>query len=202
MNLLMNMTTTEITKFSLLLVENDLAKADQLIKALGNENHDIVHVIEGHVSLAQRVKQQSPDILILDIESPERDVIDSLSQCNYFRLKSIALFSMMENREIITHLVKLGLTAYISDVDNVQEVLRYLHQAILQFIDNENKLKLKVKEQELIVRATECFMRLKGISAEEALKKINKMVNNQNQNIENVSRSIIALGKMYDSPLC
>ena len=134
----MNMTTTEITKFSLLLVENDLAKADQLIKALGNKNHDIVHVIEGHVSLAQRVKQQSPDILILDIESPERDVIDSLSQCNYFRLKSIALFSMMENREIITHLVKLGLTAYISDVVNVQEVLRYLHQAILQFIDNEN----------------------------------------------------------------
>lgn len=202
------MTTTEIIKFNVLLVENDQAKAEQLISALGRDNYDIIHVNHGQLSLLQQVKKQSPDILILDIESPERDAIDSLTLINNTNSKSIDMFSQQDDKEVIHNLVRAGVSAYICGSVDSQRVGALLNTAMARFNEHQqlnincDKNHQLFIDKKLIEQAKEWFMKRKGITAEEAYNAIGKMALRNNQNIDEVAKNIITVAKMLDNSLC
>ncbi|GHE83348.1 ANTAR domain-containing response regulator [Thalassotalea profundi] len=212
MNLSMNMTTTDNAKFNVLLVENDPAKSNQLIKALGSNNYDIVHVNQeqllqeqkahGKKSLLEYVEQEAPDILILDIESPDRDVIDSLTLLDNTSLMPIVMFSDQTDTRVINSLIKAGVSAYICGSVDSRRIGSLLNIAMIRFNENQKQANRKISHPRLITdpkiieQATQELIQLKGITAKEAYLVINKTAMSNNQSIEDVAKNIISLAKM------
>jgi DNA-binding response OmpR family regulator len=60
---------------NLLVVEDDEAISEPLIRALSREGHDVVHVRSGEAAL-DRVESEAPDLIVLDVGLPGIDGID------------------------------------------------------------------------------------------------------------------------------
>ena len=101
-------------KVKVLLVENNKHKANDFRNALDDSNYHIVQVSNSGVSLLKEVDVFIPDVIIIDIESPDRDMLDSLNKISKSAPKPVVMFSDQENTELINLLVKSGVTAYVA----------------------------------------------------------------------------------------
>ena len=101
-------------KLKILLAENNHAKAKALISILTNTEYDIHHIAHSGVPLLKDVEQLNPDIIIIDIESPDRDMLENLNKISQFAPKPIIVFSEQQHpNPTINQIVKSGVSAYV-----------------------------------------------------------------------------------------
>ena len=80
-----------------MLVDQDPARAAILEQALLDEGYQVVARVPAGGDLLDEVRRASPDMIIIDMELPDRDTLESLSSINRDQPKPIVMFA--ENSE-------------------------------------------------------------------------------------------------------
>ena len=191
-------------KVKVLLVENDHDKANGFINALDSSNYHIARVSNTGVSLLKEVNTFVPDVIIIDIESPDRDMLDSLNKISKSAPKPIVMFSEQEDTNIINLLVKSGVTAYVAGGVNPKRVKSILDTAIARFTeyqglkDELKTTKQKLTNQRVVERAKLWVMQTKNYSEKEAYHSMRKMAMDNSQKLEDVAKNILSLASMLE----
>ncbi|MBA6341110.1 ANTAR domain-containing protein [Colwellia sp. MB02u-10] len=187
-----------------LLAEINHAKAKVLMSVLINEQYDIYHVAHSGVPLLRDVEQLNPDVIIIDIESPNRDMLENLNKISQFAPKPIVVFSEQQcANTTINQMVKSGVSAYVVGEVNQTRVKSIIDVAIARFelfqgLKQElADTKQKLSSQKSIDKAKRWLMETKQLSEIDAYHFIRKIAMDNSQKMDDVAKNILAVASIF-----
>lgn len=183
-----------------LLIDDDAERATALSAALDKSRYQVSHLVGSESSLLKEVDSRQPDIIIIDVESPDRDILESLHTLNTVNPKPIVMFSEQEDTQLINQSTRSGVSAYVvgADVSN-SKVKTILDAAIARFDqmqqlrDQLEESKRQLASQKVIDQAKVLLMETKKISEKEAYQHIRKIAMDNGQRMDQVAKNIIAI---------
>ncbi len=62
----------------ILLIDEDTERSESVASVLDDSIYTVIHMSSSDGQLLRQVDQLQPDIIVIDIESPSRDILESL----------------------------------------------------------------------------------------------------------------------------
>jgi response regulator NasT len=163
---------------------------------------DVVRIDEMG-NLLKRIYALDPDVILIDLENPSRDVLEQMFQVSRIVKRPIAMFVDQSDTASIQASVDAGVSAYI--VGNLQKeriksildlcISRFNAFARLQ--DELERTKSALEDRKVIDRAKGILMKAKNLSEEDAYALMRKTAMNEKKKIAEIAQSIITAAEMF-----
>lgn len=182
----------------ILLIDEDPDRATVLAQALQGKGYALVATLAPRDLSAKRVQEIAPDVIIVDMESPSRDTIDSMRQINADQPRPIVMFVDQSDDTMIQEAMQAGVSAYIIDGMNPRRVKPIIDVAVARFRefqalrDELKKTKATLSERKLIERAKGLLMRERGIGEDAAYAALRKLAMDRQQRLVDVAEALLA----------
>ena len=182
----------------ILLVDQNADRAAILEEGLRDAGcRDITIVREMH-SLMRRILEVDPDVIFIDLENPNRDVLEQMFQVSRSVRRPIAMFVDQADTESIHRAVQSGVGAYVVDGLHKDRVKTILDTAVGHF-NTFNKLREELEranqaleDRKLIERAKGILMKERGVNESEAYGLLRTAAMNENRRIIDVARGVVS----------
>ncbi|QBZ83178.1 putative transcriptional regulatory protein pdtaR [Hydrogenovibrio crunogenus] len=182
-----------------MLVDDDSARAALLSQALRDHGYEVIARVEPGPSLLSKVAKVLPDMIVIDTDSPDRDILESMSLLNEHNPMPVVMFSDVEDETVIQEAIRSGVSGYIAKGVDQQRVKSIMNVAIARFreyqaLKNELKqTKDELESKKLIDQAKHLLMSQKGVSEQEAYEAMRKMSMDRNIRMADVAENIISV---------
>ena len=162
----------------------------------------VVHLNET-ANLLARVYAIDPDVILIDLENPSRDVLEQMIQVSRIVKRPIAMFVDQSDTASIQASVDAGVSAYI--VGNLQKdrIKTILDLCISRFNafsrlqDELDRTKTALEDRKIIDRAKGILIKAKSLSEEQAYALLRKTAMNENKKIADIAQSVITAAEMF-----
>ncbi|HEX6001823.1 MAG TPA: ANTAR domain-containing protein [Hyphomicrobiaceae bacterium] len=152
--------------------------------------------------LLDRIHSIEPDVILIDLESPSRDMLEQMFQVSRVAHRPVAMFVDQSDRDTTKAAIEASVSAYIVDglrkerVGGIVDlcVLRFNAMAHLQ--DELERAKTALEERKIIDRAKGILMRAKGLTEEQAYALLRKTAMNEKRKIAEVSQAVITAAEL------
>lgn len=181
----------------LMLVDDHEDRAEQVEAALNAKGYQVVRRLHSASGLLREMDICKPDLVIMDLGSPDRDILESCTLITQFNPTPIVMFSGAEDHEIIKQAIQAGVSAYRTEGLDPARVQPVLEVAIAQFQAFQSLREALANTQtQLATRsATEqakgLLMAHQSLSETEAHGLLQKLAMQQGQRIDDVARQVI-----------
>lgn len=182
---------------SIVVVEQDRERALMIVDSLRAAGDNDIFVISEVSSLARRISEHAPDIVIVDISSPTRDVIEELSLATAPLERPVAMFVDQSDDSLTKAAIEAGVSAYVVDDLRPERLRPVMSAAITRFNmfrrmrDELAETKRALEERKVIDRAKGILMKARGISEEEAYALLRKSAMDAGKKISDVAEAIV-----------
>lgn len=195
----------EITLSILIIDENRLRAAviEDGLRDAGYSKLTIVHDVAG---IARRIADISPDVIVIDLENPNRDVLESMFQLSRAVKRPIAMFVDRSDQAAIEAAVEAGVSAYVVDGLKRERVKPILDMAISRFnafarMSRElEEARSQLESRKIVDRAKGILMKTRGLSETDAYTLLRKTAMNQNRKISEIAESLITAAGLLAPP--
>jgi len=183
----------------ILVVDEDNDRTAALADILRNAGHTVMGTLTINDNLRQAVDSLNPDLVIVNIESPYRDYLESLVTISQERPRPVAMFVSRDDENLSAKALDTGVMVYAVDGVSPKLVQSVLQVAIAQFerfakLDAElKKSKAALAERKAVERAKGLLMAHQGLSEEEAYKALRQMAMNQGRKLSDVAETVLGL---------
>ncbi|NVO24590.1 ANTAR domain-containing protein [Donghicola sp. C2-DW-16] len=187
----------EATPLSIVLVEPDKDRAIQIIDSLQAAGHYDIRVIAQSTGLARAVTSFNPDVVLVDLANPSRDIIEELSLASSPLERPVAMFVDQSDDAMTKAAIEAGVSAYVVDGLRADRVKPILDAAITRFhmfqrVRKElETTKRALEERKIIDRAKGLLMKARGIDEEAAYSLLRKTAMDQNKRVVDVASALV-----------
>jgi len=188
-----------IPELRILLIDENRQRAESLTSALDNSRYKISHLASPDMSLLKQVDELQPDIIVIDIESPNRDILESLSTISYYSPKPVVMFSGEQDTDTINQYIESGVSAYVVGDLQTERVKPILDAAVARFREFQklkeelSDTKQQLASRNLIDQAKRLLMKKKNLSEDDAFKAMRKTAMDTGQKLDDVAKTLISL---------
>lgn len=195
-------TRSYLMKLRVILIDENRGRAALLHQALQDAHYEVVAMIHGSEDLLTTVQQVAADIILIDMESPDRDTLESLACINRQNPKPIVMFSESDDSETIQKAVKAGVSAYIVDGLNRKRIKPIVEVAIARFREYQamrrelEDVKSKLSERKIVERAKGILMQRKGLDEETAYHTLRKLAMDNGQRLIDVAQNVVTMAEL------
>ena len=180
----------------LVIDENPIRRAilETGLKDAGFEN---VTVLAGTTALLDRIYTVDPDVIIIDLENPSRDVLEQMFQVSRIVRRPIAMFVDQSDRATIAAAMEAGVSAYIVDGLKKERVRSILDMTISRFsvfdrLRSElEETKSALKNRKIIEKAKGILMKNRGLDEEAAYALLRRTAMSKGKTIADVAESLL-----------
>lgn len=182
---------------SVLIVDENKARAAIIEAGVREGGHSNVTIVNDVTGLALRIAQIDPDIIVIDLENPNRDMLESLFQLSRAVKRPIAMFVDRSDRSSMEAAVDAGVSAYVVDGLKQERIRPIVDMAITRFnaysrMERElEEARSELESRKIIDRAKAILMKSKGISEDEAHTLLRKTAMNQNRKMSELAQSLV-----------
>jgi response regulator NasT len=161
----------------------------------------VEHIREMHNLLA-RIYALDPDVIVIDLENPSRDVLEQMFQVSRAVRRPIAMFVDQSDSDSIRASVDAGVSAYIVDGLKKERLKPILDLCISRFNafarlqDELERTKSALEDRKAIDRAKGILMKLKGLTEDEAYVLLRSTAMREKKKIGDIAQSIITAAEM------
>lgn len=126
------------------------------------------------MELPQRVAEHRPDIVLIDTESPSRDVLEQLAAVSAVAPRPVVLFTGDGQDDAIRAALRAGVSAYVVDgispqrLDPIMRVAMGRFEATQRLRAELDETRARLAERKVIERAKGLLMQQKRCTEEEA----------------------------------
>ena len=190
------------TKLSVLVIDDNRIRASIIEDGLRDAGHTAVQVIVEMNDVAARISEIAPDVVIVDLENPNRDVLEHFFALSRNLQRPVAMFVDKSDLGSIEAAVDAGVSAYVVDGLRKDRVKPILDMAILRFrAFSRLREELAATRSELegrktIEKAKGILMRTRGLGEEEAYALLRSTAMNQNRKIAEIAQSLITAAEL------
>jgi response regulator NasT len=161
----------------------------------------VEHIREMHNLLA-RIYALDPDVIVIDLENPSRDVLEQMFQVSRAVRRPIAMFVDQSDAASIQASVEAGVSAYIVDGLKKERLKPILDLCISRFNafsrlqDELDRTKSALEDRKAIDRAKGILMKLKGLTEDEAYVLLRSTAMREKKKIGEIAQSIITAAEL------
>jgi response regulator NasT len=159
---------------------------------------EVVAVIHADDDLLEKIEHFQPDVILIDLDAPGRDSLESLRSVQATHPRPMVMFSQDGDSETIRQAVEAGVSAYVVDGIQSKRVRPILDAAVARFrqfraLEKElDRTRNQLADRKRIERAKGILMNQRKVSEEEAYQLLRKSAMNRNQKLVDVADNIIA----------
>ena len=185
-----------------LIVDQNLVRASVLEEGLWEAGYRKLVVVSDMQNLLRRIVDEEPDVILIDLENPNRDVLEQMFQVSRVVARPVAMFVDQSDSSMIEAAIDAGVGAYVVDGLRKERVKAVVDTAISRF-NAFNKLReeldrtrQQLEDRKLIDRAKGILMKEKGLSEEEAYALMRSAAMRDNLRISQVAQSVITAARL------
>ncbi len=185
-----------------MLIDLNPGRAALLEQALRDNGCDVVARLSTHEDLLVRLDEVRPDVIIIDMESPDRDTLESLRSISRDQPRPIVMFAEKSDSGTIEEAVRAGVSAYVVDGMSGSRMRPIIDVAIARFREYQalrqelEETKTKLADRKDVDKAKGILMQRKGIGEDEAYSALRKMAMDRNIKIGDAARTLIAAAEL------
>lgn len=190
----------------ILVVDDNLERASHLEQALHAAGYAIVVIMPAAQMVVQRVQEIGPDVIIIDMDSPSRDVLESMRRINADQPRPIVIFVDQSDEAMITEAMQAGVSAYVIDGLNTKRVKPILDVAIARFKEFQSlkselaRTKATLAERKVIEKAKGILMRERQMTEVQAYTLLRKLAMDRQQRLADVAEALIQFSEVLAKP--
>ena len=180
-----------------LVVDESEERAAILREGLAMAGHEVAASLSSPLELLRMVEDLQPDVIVIDTESPTRDVLEHLVIVSQSSPRPIVMFASDSGGEAIREAVRAGVSAYVVDGLDAGRVNSIVEVACARF-DELQRIKveladanLKLSERKLVERAKGLLMQSRGISEDQAYHALRKLAMSKKLRLGDVAQQVI-----------
>jgi len=190
------------TSLKIVIVDESPIRAAILEDGLREAGFAQVVRIEETTNLLARIYSLDPDVILIDLENPSRDVLEQMFQVSRIVKRPIAMFVDQSDTASIQASVDAGVSAYIVDglkkerVKNILDLCISRFNAFSRLQDELDRTKTALEERKVIDRAKGILMKAKNLTEEEAYTLLRKTAMNEKKKIVEIAQSVITAAEL------
>lgn len=186
---------------SVAVVDTDPARAAILedgLRAAGAR----VTVIHDTANLFERVAALAPDVVVVDLASPSRDVLEETLAMSRKVDRPVALFVDRSDRAMMEAAIDAGVSAYVVDGLKADRVRAIVDTAILRFNAyarmrrDLDDARTALAERKVIERAKGLLMTLKGLSEDDAYALMRRTAMNEKKKLAEIAQAVVTAAEV------
>ncbi|WCJ66019.1 MULTISPECIES: ANTAR domain-containing response regulator [Agrobacterium] len=188
------MTLRDLT---ILVIDENAIRASIIEEGLREAGYQRVTVIHEVIGVARTIETLQPDVIFIDLENPNRDMMEHLFQLTRTVGRPIAMFVDRSDTASIEAAVEAGVSAYVVDGLKKERVKPILDMAVSRFnafsrLQRElADAKSALEERKVIERAKGILMKMRGLSEEEAFALLRQTAMNEKKKISEIAQSVV-----------
>lgn len=189
-------------ELAILVIDENAIRASIIEEGLREAGHVRVTVIHEVNGVARIIETLQPDVIIIDIENPNRDMMEHLFQLTRTVSRPIAMFVDRSDTASIEAAVDAGVSAYIVDGLRKERVKSILDMAVSRFnafsrLQRElAEARSALEERKLVERAKGILMKMRGVSEEEAFALLRQSAMNEKKKMADIAQSIVTAARL------
>lgn len=181
-----------------MLVDDDPERCASIEASLRELGHEIVAMTPTDADLLAAVQRRQPDVILIDVDAPSRDTLESLRQVHRNLPRPIVLFAENCEPATIRQAVHAGVTSYVVDGLSPQRLKPILDVAIARFEEFEalkqelEETKLKLADRRDVEKAKGLLMKRRDMDEETAYSQLRRLAMTRNLKMGDAARAIIS----------
>ena len=180
-----------------LIIDVNHARAAIIQDGLREAGHVHVRWLNETSNLLRHIADIDPDVIIIDLESPNRDVLEQMFQVSRLVKRPVAMFVDQSDATAMQDAMVAGVSAYVVDGLRKDRVKHILDMCILRFNvfsrlqDELHEAKTALADRKVIERAKGILMAAKSLSEQEAYVLMRKAAMDQKRRLAEIARAIV-----------
>ncbi len=194
-----------IAALSIMIFDENRIRASIIEEGLREAGHNKVVLLHEINGLARQIEIIGPDVIVIDIETPNRDMLEHLFQLTRSVRKPIAMFVDRSDSSSIEAAVEAGVSAYVVDGLKKERVKPILDMAVSRFkafsrLQQElAEAKGALEERKIIDRAKGILMKSRSMSEDEAYSLLRQTAMNEKRKIADIAQSVVTAAALLGS---
>ncbi|UXN58016.1 ANTAR domain-containing response regulator [Phyllobacterium zundukense] len=190
---------------SIMIFDENRIRAAIIEEGLREAGHTHVVVLHDIVGLARQIELIGPDVIVIDIETPNRDMLEHLFQLTRSVRKPIAMFVDRSDTLSIEAAVEAGVSAYVVDGLRKERVKPILDMAVSRFkafsrLQQElADAKSALEERKIIDRAKGILMKSRKLTEDEAYALLRQTAMNEKKKLADIAQSVVMAAAILGS---
>jgi response regulator NasT len=190
---------------SILIIDENRLRAQIIEDGLREAGHAQVRVLDTNHEAARRIAEISPDVVVIDLQNPNRDRLEHYFSLSRALKKPIAMFVDRSDSAEIEAAVEAGVSAYVVDGLRKERVKPILDMAISRFnafarLTRElEEARGALEDRKIVDQAKAILIKSRGLSEADAYALLRKTAMNQNRKIADIAQSLITAAGLLDS---
>ncbi len=191
-----------LEKLSIIVVEQDRDRALLIVDSLREAGESDIQVISEVSSLARRISERNPDVVLIDLASPSRDTIEELTIATAPLDRPVAMFVDKSDDSLTKAAIEAGVSAYVVDGLRPERLKPVMAAAITRFNmfrrmrEELAETRRALEERKVTDRAKGLLMKARGISEDEAYGLLRKAAMDQGKKISEVAAALVTAAEL------
>lgn len=186
----------------ILVIDDNALRASVIEEGLREAGLVDVRVITDMRELLRKIVDIDPDVIFIDLENPNRDVLEQMFQVSRTVRRPVAMFVDRSDSASIEAAIDAGVSAYIVDGLRKERVKPILDTTISRFNafsrlrEELSRTKQALEDRKVIDKAKGILMRNRDISEEEAYALLRTTAMNENRRVADVAQGLVTATKL------
>jgi len=182
---------------SILIIDENRIRASIIEEGLREAGHQRVAVLHDVNEVARTIGATSPDVVVIDLENPNRDRLEHFFSLSRAIQRPIAMFVDRSDGAMIEAAVDAGVSAYVVDGLKKERVKPILDMAISRFnafsrLNRElEQARSELEDRKIIDQAKGILMHTRGMAEADAYALLRRTAMNQNRKIAEIAQSLV-----------
>lgn len=187
---------------SILVIDDNAIRASIIEAGLREAGHDSVRVITDIEDVARRIGEVAPDVVIIDLENPNRDVLEHFFVLSRTIKRPVAMFVDKSDPAEIEAAVDAGVSAYVVDGLRKDRIKPILDMAIVRFrafsrLQGElEAARFELQGRKVVDKAKGILMSTRGLSEDGAYALLRTTAMNQNRKIAEIAQALVTASEL------
>jgi response regulator NasT len=186
----------------IVIVDQNPLRTAILREGLSEAGHDNVVVVDALLDLENRLREIDADIVLIDLENPNRDVLEQMIRISGAQARPVAMFADRSDSAMIAAAIDAGVSAYVVDglkkerVKSIVDLSISRFNAFARLREELAAAKSQLADRKVIDQAKGLVMKAKSISEEQAYAMMRKVAMNEGKKIADVARSLLMAAEL------
>lgn len=188
----------------IVVIDEDPVRATILEAGLREAGLNRLTLLSEMSDLLNKIAEIDPDVILIDLENPSRDVLEQMFQVSREVRRPVAMFVDQSDTAQIQAAVDAGVSAYIVDGLTKERVKPILDMTISRFnafahLRQElEQARSALAERKVIDRAKGYLMRQRGMTEDQAYALLRKTAMRESRKIADIAQSVVTAAQMLE----
>ena len=184
------------------IVDESTSRAEVIREGLALLDDCEIFVVAERKGLVARIGALAPDIVLMDLGNPSRDVLEEYFAVSRALARPIAMFVDQSDDEAIAASVDAGVSAYVVDglaphrIRPLLDLAVRRFQAFARLQADLAEAQGKLAERDAVDKAKRILMDSRGFGEPQAYAELRKAAMNQNKRIAEIAEAVVTAHKL------